>query len=366
MGLLAVGLSLPFAQGCEVVVNSPGVQSRSNPATVTPREDENAPPFPVRSDADAPPSQGRFGSNQATATVEKTFKAGRVQVLLLHEDRGSITVEAGEADVEEIRIRAVKVVTGDRPSAQLRPYLDHVQAEAALHGDTLAVTSASSSNPLPQGVYASIHYTITVPERLRLDLQTETGAIRIHGVMGGAHLITSAGAVALEKVGGDLDVRTETGAITLNVAHAAGRLKLASSAGAIQADTIHAAGSALKVELLSQTGSLQFAGDVSELHAQTQSGAITVETTTLPLASADIHSEMGALTLTLPRSASAQVTAHSETGSVSLLDSDSQTPDETEADSEDDTVHTQSILIGAGRAPVLLNTNAGSITVHTK
>lgn len=278
---IAALLCLAFGPACGMreAGNGPAVEAPTPPPAPEPPASVS-----VQVNGQEITAAGDNGYRESKIAVEKTFKADKVQMLQVKGDVGEISVKAGEPGEEKILIRVEKRAVGGSSPEERKSWLERLQTTAALQDKTLVVETHLKGEA-PHGISVAVsRYTITVPKRLRLDLKTETGGIRVAGVQGGAHLASGTGAVELENTGGALEVSSETGAVSL----------------------------------------------------------------------------------TLPHSASATVTAHSETGAISLLNNDPQTPDETEANSDNRDLHTQKITLGTGKDAIHLKTQTGSISVNLR
>src|SRR5438105_1697399 len=71
-------------------------------------------------------------SNNVRETVRKQLGTEKVRALRVQDDAGNIRVTAGDDNTKEIAIRAEKIVSGDRPVAELKTYLARVQANTHL------------------------------------------------------------------------------------------------------------------------------------------------------------------------------------------------------------------------------------------
>jgi DUF4097 and DUF4098 domain-containing protein YvlB len=298
---------------------------------------------------------GMFGGNQVKATVQKRFKAEKVNTLRVEATAGDIKIEPASDGADEILIRATKGVTGNLSAAKLTPLLNKVQVSAALEDSALVVRSRFPQESFPSGTGAYVNYAITVPKRLALDLNSASGDIKVSGVQGGAKIHSASGDVELQEVGGALDVTTASGDTSVESARIES-LKLQSASGDVKCEKIQAAGSALKVAIVNQSGDVAFSGDATDLSLETASGEIEAElTAALTLAAITIHSASGGVTLTLPRSVSAKVSVQTSSG-------DMHAPDGGRDKNEDE--HSLHVTLGGGVAPVTIQTASGDITVR--
>jgi DUF4097 and DUF4098 domain-containing protein YvlB len=319
-------------------------------------------------------------------------------------------VDAGEGDIEitatngnanVILIRATKHVTGNRPDKELKAYLPKVPVTATLKGDTLVVRSEDEGLGLQvkrYGIRYYVSYVITVPQRLALNLNTNSGDVKVDQVSGGVTVDTASGAIALQAVAGSLNLQTASGNVKMQDApeaedvtvstssgnveleNIAGRcqvhtvsgdlaldgakidesLKLESSSGELKCANVRAGGNQLDLKLTTASGDISYKGDASQIEAHTSSGSMEIETPPhLPLTTVSAESIAGNLNLTLPGLTSAQIDAHTISGTVNLpAGRGNQTNDNDGADR-----HSMTVVLGNGTTRVKLTSSSGDITL---
>ncbi len=299
-------------------------------------------------------------SDEFKQSVEKTFVATRVMTLRVVADSGDVTVEPAADGVDEIRVRAIKHVSGVRAAKDAEPLFGLVKTTATLEGDTLLVESKPLEHALPNGVSAYVSYAISAPRRMHLNLHAASGDITVSGITGGSDIETASGDIALHGAGGALDLRTASGDLNTEQTRPKDSLKMHSGSGDIEATGAIAASPALRVEIESASGSVNYVGDASALNVETASGDAEMELTgALPLESAHVQSASGDVTLTLPRTVSAKLSLQTASGSVSAPGPDGSSNDSDES-------NPRVVTLGAGVAPVSLQTASGDIEVKTK
>lgn len=289
---------------------------------------------------------------------EKVFKAEKVKTLQVTASAGDIVIEPDEK-ADEINIKAVKVVSGDKKEKDLKPYLAQLEVTAVLKDDRLVV---ESKFPEIKNVSGYVNYKITVPKRLALDLNSASGNVTAQGVTGGVQIETASGEIAIKNVGGasggQIKLHSASGNIKVTDAQADSLFSLEAASGELEAKNIRAVGSVLKVHLVSQSGSVHFSGDAGEFDASAASGEIEADLTSkLTLLSANLHSASGNVQLTLPASVSAKVDASTASGSLN--------PPQGVPNPEEDT-RKLAFSLGSGTAPVHIDTASGDIIIQTR
>ena len=103
----------------------------------------------------------------------------------------------------------------------------------------------------------SIDYEITVPKRVRLDLETVNGSISIPPTTGDAKSKTVNGSIKISGTRGAVNAETVNGSITMNGIRGAidaqtvnGQIDLTKIRGGVNAETVN---SSIKIEIVAQT-----------------------------------------------------------------------------------------------------------------
>lgn len=166
------------------------------------------------------------------------------------------------------------------------------------------------------------------------------------------------GNIDISDAGGPIDASSSSGQISVAHAHVSDHLALHTDYGNVEATEIHADGTTLKVDLTTNSGTLYFRGDSSDLTLKSDYGAVEAAlTSTLTLQSAKLHSSSGNVAFTLPSSVSARIDADTASGHVEL-------PGPSPSDSQNSSHRT--LTLGSGAAPVSLHSDYGNVALQTQ
>ena len=284
---------------------------------------------------------GMGGSrNRVLDTERKQFASRGVMTLRVRDDSGNIRVTAGDNDTREIAMRAEKIVEGDLPVAELNAYLSRVEVITHLEGvDTFAIEADYPREEFSRKrVSVSVNYTITVPNRVRLDLLSHSGNVEASGARAGIKAHSDSGNAILADI--------------------AGTIEATSHSGDVSATHVMATHTAQKVTLRSDSGNVDFEGDAGELDMHGSSGNVT-GTVTGPhrLTRADLHTISGNVELTVPRATSATIQARTVSGSIRT----SGTSHATRSVGDDGGRQSRQFTVGGGNAPITLETVSGNV-----
>lgn len=307
----------------------------------------------------------QIGSSTLQETVRKSFTAGKVQALRIHVGAGDVSVSRTESDSDEIRITAVKVLSGDRVSESMRPMLDRIHTKAALDGSTLAISEDYPD--MPSGVSAVVNYELTVPRRLALDVETGSGDMKVKGIEGGLTLNSGSGDIELAQVGGPLNVTSASGSVSAEGVDATSTLHVETSSGDIKIDGAHTNDAVLTADVTNQTissqsGSVTYRGNAARhLKINTASGDIEtkLEITLANPLSVEIASVSGDVSLVFPPGSYLDLHANSLSGSVSVDDS---LGPMLKSDREDE----HRLDWHGGANPLKVESTSGDISIGTK
>jgi hypothetical protein len=172
---------------------------------------------------------------------DKTFPLRPGSQVQLTNINGGVTFEAW--DRNEVRVEAEKQVkardsdTARKVMAQI--HIDAAPSSAGLRVDTRMPKRGESGGGFWDSLFGNdvnygVSYTVHVPRRTAVVVQSSNGGIELRGTQGEAHLRTSNGGLTVREVEGDLELRTSNGGIT--VARSAGALSAKTTNGAIQAE----------------------------------------------------------------------------------------------------------------------------------
>jgi DUF4097 and DUF4098 domain-containing protein YvlB len=197
------------------------------------------------------------------ATVKETLReshplalGGRLDVSNVN---GSVIIEAWDkAEVELIAEKQAKAGSEEEAKKQLAL----VKVEVTKTGDGLKIATKMPKRNygfldwvFGRGVNVSVRYTLRVPRKAQLDVDTVNGGLKVSGTEGKARLITVNGGIEVVRVAGSIDAETTNGGV-----------QVTDSRGAVSALTTNGG---IEVELKNVTRG-------SDLALSTTNGAISV------------------------------------------------------------------------------------------
>jgi len=170
-----------------------------------------------------------------TRTVEKSFTVQPGGNLRVQTQGGDIKVLTGPGN--DVKVTATEVIQADT-EAKADELLKDLDLTIEQTADN--VTAKAKYEKEHGGWHfgnwppVSVSYTVVVPSRYNVDLNTSGGDISVASINGQARLRTSGGDLKLERVDGEVDGGTSGGNISLQEGTA--RVKLSTSGGDIQVD----------------------------------------------------------------------------------------------------------------------------------
>lgn len=151
---------------------------------------------------------------------------------------------------------------------------------------------------------------IMVPKSCELQVESVNAPITISGVMGGIAVETVNGNVKVTSSSGELRARTLTGKVDYEGSTSGVEVETVSGA-------INISGAAGEAQFRSVTGPITVRGrGITELHAETTSGAVQLETTTPGKGDWRVQTFSGAVTLNFPDGASGKFRLRSAEGAI--------------------------------------------------
>ncbi|MBI2215261.1 MAG: DUF4097 family beta strand repeat protein [Acidobacteria bacterium] len=182
-------------------------------------------------------------ASDLTETFDKTFDktfAGKATVGVDNEN-GSVTVMSW--DRNEIRVEAEKSIDGSGEAA--RTAMKELRIDVREEGDSLRIRTIHPKRGdggffswlAGNNVDANVRYTITVPRKTNLDLETVNGRIEVREISGVMALETTNGRIEVVKCSGRVSAETTNGGITAQLtATSAGRMELETTNGGVQVE----------------------------------------------------------------------------------------------------------------------------------
>jgi hypothetical protein len=202
-----------------------------------------------------------------TRTVEKTFTVQPGGTLKIQTSGGDIKVLTGTGN--EVKVTALERIHTDS-EAKADELLKNLDLSIEQQGNNVtAIAKYEKRGGWHFGSWppVNVSFTVVVPGKYNVDLNTSGGDINLESINGHARLRTSGGDLKLDRVEGEVDGGTSGGDISLHEGTA--NVKLSTSGGDIHVD--RAGGEA---ELSTSGGNIVIKSVRSRLHASTSGGDI--------------------------------------------------------------------------------------------
>lgn len=156
-----------------------------------------------------------------------------------------------------------------------------------------------------------LHYRITLPPRVEVELWLATGNVDVAGVLGRTQVRVAEGSIAARRLRGHIDLSAVTGGVTL--VEAEGSIAVRSVAGGIKLTRVTGS-----VRARSTSGSVDVSSEAPiSVDAESYSGAVTFSGSLAPNAVSVFATNSGPIQLRLAPGASATISARSVRGRVS-------------------------------------------------
>ncbi|MEI6107390.1 MAG: DUF4097 family beta strand repeat-containing protein [Opitutae bacterium] len=244
-----------------------------------------------------------------TRTVEKTFTVQPGGTLTVGTQGGDIKVLTGPGN-------EVKVTATERINASSEAKVDELLKELSLtmeqQGDNVtALAKFAQSGGWHVGNWppVNVSFTVVVPARYSVDLNTSGGDISIASINGRAKLRTSGGNLKLERVEGDVDGGTSGGDISLHEGTA--RVKLSTSGG-----DIHVERAGGEADLSTSGGDIVINAVRGRLTAGTSGGDVKASIEGALQGDCKLTTSGGTVTVAVDKTAAFDLKAHTSGGDV--------------------------------------------------
>lgn len=236
-----------------------------------------------------------LGANttSAKATEEKTLAVSEPADLTVINDFGDISVQA-EAE-GKISITVEKTAWGSN-DAEAQAALKDLKIVYDQTGNQIKISiqqpvEVNTLNIDRNG--GSVKFTITVPQKTAVTLNSSNGDLALSGTTGAASLQTEFGSINLANVSGEILGKSSNGTITATKIDSDGKVALSSEFGSITVDTVQGS----DITISSTNGILDLtaikAGGI--LKADSEFGAVHVSNSSA--GTTDIHSDNGTIKL---------------------------------------------------------------------
>lgn len=194
------------------------------------------------------------------STIEKSFESAPGGMLVLRNIHGDVRVSTWSQNTiritEEIRM---DVITED----EARKIVERASTSYSQSGNTVTVDGRQSRR------YERHNYTITLPQKHNLEVDTEGGDITVDALDGEIELSTSGGDIRLTKIKGKVDFHTSGGDLDLRDIEAPVRGR--TSGGSIDLENLKGIS-----DLRTSGGSIRLTGAEKEVSISTSGGDIDI------------------------------------------------------------------------------------------
>jgi hypothetical protein len=246
-----------------------------------------------------------------TRTVEKTFTVQPGGTLTVVTQGGDIKVLTGPGN--EVKVTATERINASS-EAQADELLKRLELTIEQLGDNvMAKAKYGDSTGWHVGNWppVNVSFTVMVPSRYNVDLNTSGGDIGVASINGRAKLRTSGGNLKLERVDGEVDGGTSGGDINLQEGTA--KVKLVTSGGDIHVD--RAGGEA---DLSTSGGNIVINSVQGRLHAATSGGDVKASIEGALQGDCQLTTSGGTVTVAVNPAAAFDLKAHTSGGDVDV------------------------------------------------
>ncbi|RKX30147.1 MAG: hypothetical protein DRP71_15540 [Verrucomicrobia bacterium] len=196
-----------------------------------------------------------------TEEINRTLEAESGGTLIIKVDSGQIDVSGKSTSTVEIEIsRSI----GDSSKEKEADYLAKHPVTIEQEGNQITITQKGGKRSTSgwwfnRGPKIKARYTISVPDKFNVDLETSGGAINARNLTGNVAVNTSGGSIALAYLHGPTNAHTSGGSITAE--SGSGDLKLHTSGGSLTVIAHdgningHTSGGSIRATLLSRPSS---------------------------------------------------------------------------------------------------------------
>lgn len=255
--------------------------------------------------------------------INKSFDAKAGGTLSMNVDRGSIKILTGNSDKVEIEVvRELKRASAEKAKEAFERH----QIEFGQDGDTVRI---EADNGGLRNLFNNlqVEYTVTVPSKFNVDLNTKGGNIHIADLGGEVKAQTSGGNLDIgaisgrisartsggniEIAGGKLDVDAQTSGGSLSIGNIDGKLMAKTSGGNITLEHLHGA-----VEAHTSGGSIKIAEANGPIKAATTGGNVSAELGDQASGECSLKTTGGSVNVVLPEKIAVDLEASTGGGRV--------------------------------------------------
>lgn len=196
-------------------------------------------------------------------TYNKELNVAAGGVLKLATDVGAIDIDTHSKDMI-----LVEVDISGKDEERMRVDINKSGDNVNINGEINRNGSGSTS--------IRVTYKITLPENYNVKLDTSAGAIKVEDLKGEVNAHTSGGSILVEDVEGDVNIKTSGGSLTLE--NIIGEINAKTSGGSINLKLPHSSIQDTKVKTSGGSITAYLAEDIAvDVSAKTSGGRVTSE-----------------------------------------------------------------------------------------
>jgi DUF4097 and DUF4098 domain-containing protein YvlB len=298
--------------------------------------------------------------------IHKQFDVKPGGTLFMDVDRGSVKILTSKSDKMEIEVlRELKRASAE----QAREAFEKHQINFTQEGDTIRIESEKRGlNPF-KNIFNNyrVEYTITVPTKFNLDLNTAGGSISSEDLDGKIKARTTGGSLDIGSVSGEIQARTSGGSIKVKACESkveasttGGNINIGRVKGEVTARTsggsITLAETEGSVDANTTGGNIKIASTRGPLKATTTGGSVLAELSEQASGECTLKTTGGGIKVTLPEKIAADLEASTTGGRVN-----------SDFDGEFNKQRTKLVAkLNGGGPQMRVQTSGGSIDIRRK
>jgi DUF4097 and DUF4098 domain-containing protein YvlB len=269
-----------------------------------------------------------FSLSAAPSVIKKEFNVKPGGNLVVHADRGNITIKT--ADISTVQVTIERELKGASSEAQEKLLQDY-NLILSQDGDDVTVKASRPSrkwslrDPLNK---LQVRYNIVVPTKFNADVHTAGGNVAVGDLEGNLKAGTSGGNIDLDSIRGPVSASTSGGNVKLQGSK--GNASLHTSGGNIRAGSIEGnlvaktSGGDIQVENVTGAveaktsgGNIRLAEAGGPIMAHTSGGNVAASLTKQPKGDSVLKTSGGNVQLDVPENIALNVEGETSGGSVS-------------------------------------------------
>lgn len=257
--------------------------------------------------------------------INRSFDVKPGGTLDIESDVGSIEVTSGKSDKVEINVSGRGWNNRDEDGENLKDFT----VDFSQDGNTVYVYGRYDHDRDRGWNRIKVRFTITVPQKFNLDMETSGGSIEVEDLEGEVDVRTAGGSLSFGNISGPVMGRTAGGSIELrgsigkaDLRTAGGSISIGDVDGDIDANT---AGGSIRIDrargnIIAHTsgGSIDVDEVMGSIEASTSGGSVHARITKQPSADCRLETSGGDIKVYLPNDVNLDLDAKSYSGRISF------------------------------------------------